>query len=84
MIHGTQKRHFGKGHVVIDSFVAHIPSSEKFDGGNMAQNLYYIKQYLIFIVIFRKFFEVIFRNYSIEKLGTVAASKIACGGYRYR
>ena len=37
MFHGFQQRHFGEGHVPIDLFVSHIPSSEKFDGGNMAQ-----------------------------------------------
>jgi len=43
MFHGSQKRCFGEGHVRIDSFVSHIPSGKKFDGGNMAQIRLYIK-----------------------------------------
>jgi hypothetical protein len=31
------KRDVGEGHVRLDLFVSHIPSGEKFDGGNMAQ-----------------------------------------------
>ena len=37
MFHGAYQRCFGKGHIRLDLFVSHIPSREKFDGGNMAQ-----------------------------------------------
>jgi hypothetical protein len=43
MFHGFQKRDFGEGHIPIDLFVSHIPSSKKFDGENMAQIRRYVK-----------------------------------------
>ena len=42
--------------------------------GNMSSNILYLLSFFV------RFFEVIFRNHSIENIGTVAASKIAWGG----
>jgi len=60
MFHGFEKRYFGEGHVRLDLFVSHIPSREKFDGGNMAQIRLYVKQYRIFIMIYFEISHAIF------------------------
>jgi hypothetical protein len=73
MFHGSQKRYFGEGHVLIDLFVSHIPSGEKFDGWNIAQLRLYVKQYRIFIMIIPEFFMQFLTDQSPEKFGVVSS-----------